>query len=171
MVDATPRLLVGLGNPGPGYAGHRHNVGFMAVDRYKTSHELSDWIEKKDLKCYLSVGDIGGTRILLVKPTTLMNLSGEALQRVQHFYKVSAEDTVVVYDDLDIEFGTIRTRGDGGSAGHNGIKSLLEYSEKGFGRVRVGIGPKTHAKMDSADFVLQDFSDEQKENLEKFIKY
>lgn len=163
-------LVVGLGNVGREYAKNRHNVGFMAIDRYRTSHELSDWIEKRDLNCYLSIGTIGSTRTLLIKPTTMMNLSGESVQKVQRFYKVDSADTLVVYDELDVNFGTIRTRVGGGSAGHNGIKSLSSHIDKDFGRVRIGIGPKTHEKMDSADFVLQDFSKEQQDSLDKILR-
>jgi PTH1 family peptidyl-tRNA hydrolase len=98
-----------------------------------------------------------------------MNNSGESAQKLQKFYRVYNPETVVVHDELDIDFGTIRTRIGGGSAGHNGIKSLTDTLGEDYGRVRVGIGPKTHAKMDSADFVLQDFSTEQKELLSKLI--
>lgn len=163
-------LVVGLGNLGGTYAHNRHNVGFMAIDRYRVSHELSDWVEKKDLSCYLSVGTVGSTRVLLIKPTTMMNVSGEAVQKVQHFYKVDSADTVVVYDDLDVHFGAIRTRTGGGTAGHNGIKSLSQHIDKNFDRIRIGIGPKSHEQMDSADFVLQDFSKEQLASLEKILR-
>lgn len=164
-------LVIGLGNVGREYAHNRHNIGFMAVDRYKESHDsFSDWIEKRDLRCYISTGTVGSTRVLLIKPTTLMNLSGEAVQAVQRFYKVSNEETLVIYDELDIDFGTIRTRNGGSSGGHNGIKSLLQHAGDQFGRVRIGIGPKTHSRQDSADFVLQDFSAEQTELLPKILR-
>jgi len=100
----------------------------------------------------------------------MMNLSGESVQKVQRFYKVDSADTLVVYDELDVNFGTIRTRVGGGSAGHNGIKSLSSHIDKDFGRVRIGIGPKTHEKMDSADFVLQDFNKEQQDSLDKILR-
>jgi PTH1 family peptidyl-tRNA hydrolase len=163
-------LVVGLGNMGGEYTRTRHNIGFITVDKYRESHEMSDWIEKKDLQCYVSTGNVGSTRVLLIKPTTMMNLSGEALQKVQHFYKISSTDTIVVYDDLDIEFGVIRTRSGGSSAGHNGIKSLLQHTDDTFGRIRIGIGPKTPARMATADFVLQNFSEEQQELLPKIIR-
>lgn len=163
-------LVVGLGNVGGRYTHNRHNVGFMVVDRYRTSHELSEWVEKKDLRCYFSTGDVGGTRVILIKPTTLMNLSGESLHAVQNFYKIDDIDTLVVYDDLDVNFGTIRTRSGGGSAGHNGIKSLLQHTKDDVGRIRVGIGPKEPVQIDTADFVLQDFSGKQKDSLEKILR-
>jgi len=163
-------LVIGLGNVGAEYHRTRHNIGFAAVDRYKESQDFSDWVEKKDLQCYFSSGDVGGTRVILAKPTTFMNKSGEAVQKLQRFYRANNEDTLVIYDDLDVEFGTLRTRGQGGAAGHNGIKSLLSHIKDGFGRIRVGIGPKTHPNMDSADFVLQKFSDEQVENIPKLLR-
>jgi PTH1 family peptidyl-tRNA hydrolase len=162
-------LVIGLGNLGDEYAGNRHNLGFMVLDKYQASHDFSGWVTKKDLDCELSTGQIGATRVLLAKPTTFMNNSGESAQKLQKFYRVYNPETVVVHDELDIDFGTIRTRIGGGSAGHNGIKSLTDTLGEDYGRIRIGIGPKTHAKMDSADFVLQDFSTEQKELLPKLI--
>lgn len=163
-------LVVGLGNIGADYHKTRHNIGFAAVDRYKESHDFSDWIEKKDLQCYQSTGQVGTTRVILAKPTTFMNKSGDAVQKIQQFYKISNEDTLIIYDDLDVTFGTLRTRGTGGAAGHNGIKSLLANIKDGFGRIRVGIGPKTHSNMDSADFVLQKFSEEQEKDIPKILR-
>lgn len=163
-------LVVGLGNVGTTYAKTRHNVGFMAIDRYKVSHEFSDWMEKKDLQCYLTTGNVGSTRVILIKPTTMMNLSGEAVQKVQNFYKITDLETLVVYDELDVDFGTIRTRIGGGSAGHNGMKSLLQHAGKDFGRIRIGIGPKEPRQIDSADFVLQNFTEEQMASMQKILK-
>jgi len=163
-------LVVGLGNIGPEYAMTRHNVGFMAVERYCGTHDFSDWMVKKDLKCQIATGNIGSTRVILIKPTTLMNLSGESVQAVQNFYKITGIETLVVHDELDIDFGTIRTRVGGGSAGHNGIKSLLQHTGDSFGRIRVGIGPKNPEQIDSADFVLQNFSEQETEKLPKILK-
>ena len=163
-------LVVGLGNIGKEHALNRHNAGFMALDRYKQTHDFSEWIEKRDLKCYIATGNIGSTRVLLVKPTTMMNLSGEAVQAVQNFYKITDIETLVVYDELDVDFGTIRSRTGGGSAGHNGLKSLLLHAGTDFGRIRIGIGPKEPKQIDSADFVLQNFSEPQHEKLPKILK-
>lgn len=99
-----------------------------------------------------------------------MNLSGEALGAVQNFYKVDDADTLVVYDELDVPFGTIRTRSGGGSAGHNGIKSLLQHTKDDVSRIRIGIGPKAPEQMDTADFVLQDFTEEQQSSLDKILR-
>jgi PTH1 family peptidyl-tRNA hydrolase len=163
-------LVVGLGNIGREYENTRHNVGFMVLDKYHASHEFSGWVNKKDLSCELATGQVGSTRVILVKPTTFMNNSGECVQKVQKFYRLYNSEMVVVHDELDIDFGTIRTRVGGSSAGHNGIKSISGLLGEDYSRVRIGIGPKTHSKMDSADFVLQDFSKEQQELLPKIIR-
>lgn len=163
-------LVVGLGNIGKKYDNTRHNFGFMAVDRYRESHDLPDWTDKKDLQCHLSMGNIGDTRVLLIKPTTLMNLSGQAMQKIQSFYKISNADTLVIYDDLDIDFGVLRSRLEGSAGGHNGIKDIIKHTDKTFGRIKAGIGPKEPEQMDSADFVLQNFNKDQKEILPKILR-
>ncbi len=162
-------LVVGLGNIGSEYTNTRHNLGFLVLDKYQTTHDFSGWTNKKDLHCEIATGQIGSTRVILVKPTTFMNNSGEAVQKIQKFYQIYNTSTLVIHDELDIDFGTIRSRVGGSSAGHNGIKSLSELLGEDYGRIRVGIGPKTHEKMDSADFVLQDFSVEQSKLLPKII--
>lgn len=152
-------LIVGLGNVGREFDGTRHNIGFDCVDELVSNQsELSDWQNKKDLKVHFSVGQFNETRVIVIKPTTLMNLSGEAVVLVSNFYKISPANIVIVHDELDIDFGQIRTRVGGGSAGHNGIKSVISSIGEGFGRVRIGIGPKTPDQIDSADFVLGKFS-------------
>ena len=167
--DSNTLLVIGLGNPGGEYVNNRHNMGFMVLDEYQKTHGFSGWTSKKDLKCELATGQIGNTRVVLAKPTTFMNSSGEAVIKLQNFYKIYNGETVVVHDELDIEFGTIRTRIAGGSAGHNGIKSLTAHLGEEYGRIRVGIGPKKPAQIDSADFVLQDFNKEQTKLLPKII--
>lgn len=159
-------LLVGLGNPGGKYELTRHNVGFMCIDRF-VSHtdEMEEWIEKKDLKCLLSSGRIGDTRVIAVKPTTFMNLSGEAVQAAAHFYKIDAAHITVIHDELDINFGQIRLRAGGSSAGHNGIKSVTQHLGENYGRIRVGVGPKQPESIKSEDFVLQKFSAEEQGQL------
>lgn len=159
-------LLVGLGNPGAEYAGTRHNIGFEALDHFvdKTS-DMDAWVLKKDLKCHLSSGRLGEIRVLAVKPTTFMNLSGEAVQAVCNFYKIPTDQVTVIHDELDIDFGQIRTKIGGSSAGHNGIKSVTQHLGENYGRVRIGIGPKKPARIDSADFVLQKFSASEQEQL------
>jgi peptidyl-tRNA hydrolase, PTH1 family len=159
-------LLVGLGNPGKKYESTRHNAGFMCIDEFvgKTD-EMDKWMAKKDLKCLLSTGRIGQNRVLAVKPATYMNLSGEAVRAVMNFYKIHPDNVAVIHDELDIDFGQIRLRKGGSSAGHNGIKSVTEAIGEDYARVRIGVGPKTPVKMKSEDFVLQDFSPEQQKQL------
>lgn len=159
-------LLVGLGNPGKEYDLTRHNVGFACIDNFiATTEEMEHWIEKKDLKCLLSTGRVGDMRVIAMKPTTYMNLSGEAVQAVTHFYKISTERVTVIHDELDIDFGQIRMRVGGSSAGHNGIKSVTQHIGEDYGRIRIGVGPKRPGTIKSEDFVLQKFSTEEQSQL------
>jgi peptidyl-tRNA hydrolase, PTH1 family len=160
-------LLVGLGNIGKEYDSTRHNIGFACLDKFvaKNSDEMSGWLDKKDLKCHISTGRIGDTRVIAIKPTTLMNLSGEAVQLVANFYKIAPSQTAIIHDELDIDFGLIRTRQGGGAAGHNGIKSVIQHFSEDTGRIRIGIGPKKPAQIDSADFVLASFSKKEQAQL------
>lgn len=163
-------LIVGLGNIGKEFENTRHNIGFACLDAFAAAHNIDNWVAKKDLKCHLAMGAVGATRILLCKPTTMMNLSGEAIQAVQHFYKLGNADTLVVHDELDIAFGQIRCRLGGSHAGNNGIKSLIEHVGEDFSRLRIGIGPKTPAQIDSADFVLANFNNEEQARLNDLKK-
>lgn len=135
-------LIVGLGNIGKKYDGTRHNIGFACIDTLAVTQGLDSWTEKKDLKCHMASGTLGDTRVLLCKPTTLMNNSGLAVQAIANFYKVHGSSIAVVYDELDIDFGQIRLRIDGSAAGHNGVKSVIQHLGEDFGRIRIGIGPK-----------------------------
>jgi len=164
-------LLVGLGNPGKEYEDTRHNIGFKCINAFVSKNEdMTDWIDKKDLKCLLSSGRLGDTRVIAIKPTTFMNLSGEAVQAVAHFYKIHPDDILVLHDELDVDFGQIRLRKGGSSAGHNGIKSVTQNIGEDYGRVRIGVGPKTPARIKSEDFVLQKFSAEQAAQLPNLIQ-
>jgi|JI10StandDraft_1071094.scaffolds.fasta_scaffold01099_18 PTH1 family peptidyl-tRNA hydrolase len=163
-------LFVGLGNPGAEYDGTRHNVGFMCLDEFARKNDFESWVNKTDMKCASAVKTVGETRVVLCKPQTYMNLSGEAVQAIAHFYKIALEDIVVIHDELDVNFGQIRTRTGGSSAGHNGIKSVTKYLGEGYGRVRVGIGPKKPEQIDSADFVLQKFNKTEQEDLPKLTR-
>jgi PTH1 family peptidyl-tRNA hydrolase len=163
-------LIVGLGNIGKQYDATRHNIGFAAIDHFAKTNDFPAWIEKKDLKCHFTSTMIGDTRAILIKPTTFMNLSGEAVQATASFYKIPAEKVVAVYDELDIQFGQIRTRVGGSAAGHNGVKSVTQHMGEQYGRVRIGIGPKVHVQQDSADFVLARFTKEQEAEMENLLK-
>lgn len=162
-------LIVGLGNIGKEYQGTRHNIGFEVLDYFREKNDFSDWVNKKDLFCHESTGVIDGLKIVLCKPTTFMNDSGKAVQTVQKFYKIINLATFVVYDELDVVFGQIRNRNGGGSAGNNGVKSIIQHCGEDFSRMRVGIGPKKPVQIDSADFVLSKFSKTQEKELKNLL--
>ena len=164
-------LIIGLGNPGDEYKITRHNVGFMCLDEFvEKNSEMQSWMNKKDLKCQLSIGQLGANRIITMKPQTYMNLSGESVQAVAQFYKINIDQIVVIHDELDIDFGNIRVRKGGSSAGHNGVKSLSSAIGENYARIRVGIGPKHPEKIKSEDFVLQNFSKEEQTHLPELKK-
>jgi PTH1 family peptidyl-tRNA hydrolase len=159
-------LLVGLGNIGEEYDLTRHNIGFYAVDAFVAKQAgFSNWALKKDLKCWQTSGKIGDNQVIVIKPTTMMNLSGEAVKAVSHYYKIPAAKIVVLHDELDIDFGHIRLRHGGTSAGHNGIKSVSALIGEDYGRVRIGIGPKKPSQIETADYVLQKFPKPQQAQL------
>lgn len=161
-------IIVGLGNVGKKYDGTRHNIGSAAVDELARNQEFDPWMEKKDLKCLITSKTIGDNRVILCKPTTFMNNSGEAVQALAHFYKVPVEQIVAVHDELDIPFGQIRMRVGGGSAGHNGIKSLTQHLGEDYGRIRIGVQAET--LMETADFVLTPFSSAETKHMDALLK-
>lgn len=159
-------LIVGLGNPGKEYEDTRHNIGFACAEAFVSAHdELNGWVVKKDLKCLLAHGQFGDSRVLVIKPTTYMNLSGEAVQAIQYFYKVPLKNIVVIHDELDIPFGQIRSRVGGSSAGHNGVQSLIEHLGDHFNRIRIGIKNDIAVKADGRDFVLSRFTKEELQHI------
>jgi PTH1 family peptidyl-tRNA hydrolase len=163
-------LIIGLGNPEKKYSGTRHNIGFEALEYFAQKNDFPAWINKRDLKCELSTATLGDTRVILCKPTTYMNSSGEAAQAVQHFYKVYNDKTLAVYDELAIQFGQIRCRVGGSDAGHNGVKSLTQHLGEDYSRLRIGIGNEISERADAADFVLGKFTKEEQENLDKILR-
>lgn len=163
------QLIIGLGNPGKEYVSTRHNIGFAAIDNFAKANDFPAWTEKKDLKCMVAVANLGENRVILCKPTTFMNLSGDAAQAVQHFYRVYNQQTLAVYDELAIPLGQLRTRVGGSDAGHNGVKSLIVHIGEDFGRQRIGIGPLP-PKKDAAEFVLKKFSKEEQGHLPKILR-
>lgn len=160
------RLIVGLGNIGRQFDKTRHNVGFMCLDAFAEA-EHGNWHDKKSLRSQICEVRVGQTRVILCKPQTYMNLSGQAVRAVQQFYKLTNQDTLVVYDELDMPFGQLRTRFGGSSAGHNGVKSIITHINEDFGRLRVGIANEFAAKADSAEFVLQKFNKDEQAALGK----
>jgi PTH1 family peptidyl-tRNA hydrolase len=163
-------LIIGLGNPGREYASTRHNIGFEVLDEFAKKNDFPGWVTKKDLKVELSVRNLGECRVVVAKPTTFMNNSGEAAQAVQRFYRVYNQNTLAVYDELAIGFGQLRTRLGGSDAGHNGVKSLIQHIGDDFGRLRIGVGNDISAKADAADFVLGKFTKPEQASLPLIIK-
>ena len=159
-------IFVGLGNPGKEYAGHRHNVGFMAVDQIVRRHNLPPY--KKRFNAYVSEGMIEGEKILIVRPQTYMNHSGQAVSEAARFYKVPAENVVVFYDELDLDPSKVRVKIGGGSGGHNGIRSIDAHIGNGFKRVRIGIGHPGHKDLVHG-YVLHDFAKADLEWLEPLL--
>ncbi len=163
-VRANLRVIVGLGNPGRRYARHRHNVGFQCLDVLAQAHGLT--FGPRQFRAELAHGHIGTTPVLLVKPQTFMNLSGEAVAPLLGYYRRSPADLLVIYDDLDLPVGAIRIRGQGGAGGHKGMQSIIQYLKtQEFARLRVGIG-RPPEPMDPADYVLQPFSDHERAIME-----
>lgn len=149
------RLLVGLGNPGPQYAGNRHNIGFMVMDEIARIHNAAPW--RKRFHGEASEAVIDGERVLLLKPMTYMNDSGRSVADAQRFYKVALDDVVVFHDELDLPPAKLRIKKGGGNAGHNGLRSITAHCTNEYRRVRLGIGhPGDKARVHS--YVLSDFA-------------
>ena len=163
-------VLVGLGNPGKEYDGTRHNIGFSVIDDLCQRLSFPAWTKKKDLKSLHSSLTAADTRVLALKPTTYMNLSGEAVQATLQFYKIPVDRVVVIYDELDIPYGQIRMRIGGSAAGHNGVQSIIDHIGEGFGRVRIGIGSDLAKKAEGKDFVLGRFSPKEQELLPNLLR-
>ena len=157
-------LLVGLGNPNPNSHNDRHNIGFKVVDAINQKFSLSK--QKPKFKGLLTTGNIGEKKIYAIKPLTFMNNSGICIRELLEYFKIDAEDVIVFHDDLDVELGKIKAKFGGSSAGHNGVASIDKFIGKDYSRVRIGIG-KPENKMSVSDFVLNDFSDDEQEHLEK----
>ena len=158
------KLIAGLGNIGDKYCFTRHNAGFMVLDKLALDNNFS-FREENKLKCFLAKsGDM-----IYIKPTTFMNLSGEAVRAVMDYYKINVKDILIVYDDIALDLGRIRFRANGSDGGHNGIKSIIKHvGTKEFDRLKIGIGPQPN--IPSENFVLQNFPKEQLEELKEILK-
>lgn len=154
IAESEKQLIVGLGNPGRKYRGNRHNIGFMALDHLAAAHGIES--RKVQHKAIVGHGRIAGQPVVLAKPQTFMNLSGNAVGPLANFYKIPPARILVIYDELDLPFGTLRLRQSGGSGGHNGMKSLINHLGDGFPRLRLGIG-RPPGRMPIEAYVLQDF--------------
>ncbi len=153
------KLIVGLGNPGAKYAGTRHNAGFSVIDELAERHNIK--VDTSKHKAFIGKGVINGEKVILAMPQTFMNLSGESVRAIMDFYKLTVDDLIVVYDDIDLDVGKLRIREKGSAGGHNGMKNIILHSgSQNFVRVRVGVGKKPE-HMDLADHVLSRFSREE----------
>ncbi len=161
------KLFVGLGNPGPKYAGNRHNIGFMAVERIAADHGFSPWRAKfQGATCE---GRLGSEKVVLLKPETFMNLSGQSVGEAMRFYRLEPGDVTVFHDELDLAPGKVRLKQGGGHAGHNGLRSLHAHIGEGYDRVRLGIGHPGHKDRVSG-FVLSDFAKADAEWLDDLMR-
>ncbi|MFT7623188.1 MAG: PTH1 family peptidyl-tRNA hydrolase [Myxococcota bacterium] len=158
------KLVVGLGNPGAKYSGNRHNAGFMVID--ELMHRAHASFSSK-FKGEFAKTTLAGESVVLLKPMTFMNLSGESVAPCARFFDIAVEDTVVVHDELDLELGDVRVKSGGGHAGHNGLKSIFTHHGRDFSRVRFGIG--RHPHMAVRDWVLTDFSSDDRIDLDQHI--
>ena len=160
-------LLVGLGNPTPNSNNNRHNIGFKVVDAINQKFGLSK--QKPKFKGLLTTGNISNKKVYAIKPLTFMNNSGICIRELIEYFKINAEDVIVFHDDLDIDFTKIKAKFGGSSAGHNGVASIDKYIGKEYSRVRIGIG-KPDSKIEVSDFVLTNFTDDEKIKLEKVVQ-
>tara|TARA_B100001250_G_scaffold140389_2_gene120247 strand:- start:1247 stop:1807 length:561 start_codon:yes stop_codon:yes gene_type:complete len=157
-------LFVGLGNPNPNSENNRHNVGFKIIDAINQKFKLSK--QKPKFKGLLTTGNINDKKVYAIKPLTFMNNSGVCIRELIEYFKIDASDVIVFHDDLDIDFGKIKTKFGGSSAGHNGITSIDKFIGKEYSRIRIGIGKPT-TKSEIVDHVLNDFDEEEIKQLEK----
>ena len=157
-------LFVGLGNPTPDNENNRHNIGFKIIDAINKKFQLSK--QKPKFKGLLTTGKIGDKKIYAIKPLTFMNNSGICIRELIEYFKIDAEDVMVFHDDLDVDFGKIKAKFGGSSAGHNGIESIDKFIGKDYSRIRIGIG-KPSENVEISDYVLQNFNEDEILGLEK----
>ena len=161
-------IIAGLGNPTLQYEGTRHNAGFDVIDTLAGKYNIS--VDGRKNRALIGKGIIEGKKVILAKPQTYMNLSGESIRSVMDYYKTEPSEFIVIYDDISLELGQIRIRKKGSAGGHNGIKNIIAHlGTQEFPRIRIGVGEKP-ARMDLADYVLGHFSKEEKEQMEQAFK-
>ncbi|GAA1917473.1 aminoacyl-tRNA hydrolase [Streptantibioticus ferralitis] len=161
-----PWLVAGLGNPGPEFAGNRHNIGFMVADLL--AERMGGRFKSHKARAQVAEGRISGRRVVLAKPMTFMNLSGGPVTALRDFYKIPVDRLIVVHDELDIDYATLRLKKGGGDNGHNGLKSITKSLGPDYLRVRCGIG-RPPGRMEVATFVLRDFSSTERKELDWFV--
>ncbi|MBE7039443.1 MAG: aminoacyl-tRNA hydrolase [Ruminococcaceae bacterium] len=161
-------IIVGIGNPGKKYESTRHNIGFIAIDYMAALYDIK--VNKIKHKALIGEGKIEGERIMLVKPQTFVNLSGESIREIADYYKVPAENVIVIYDDVSLEAGSVRIRKKGSDGGHNGIKSIIyQLNSDAFPRIKLGVGSKPPG-YDLKDWVLAKFTDEDIKIMSKSVE-
>jgi|TARA_A100001388_G_scaffold194615_1_gene146753 PTH1 family peptidyl-tRNA hydrolase len=160
-------LFVGLGNPTPNSENNRHNVGFKVIDSINKKFGLSK--QKPKFKGLLTTGNIQNKKIYAIKPLTFMNNSGICIRELLEYFKIDAENVIVFHDDLDVEFGKIKAKFGGSNAGHNGVASIDKFIGKDYSRIRIGIG-KPQDKIQVADYVLQNFNEDEVMGIEKITE-
>ncbi len=157
-------LIAGLGNPGKNYTGTRHNIGFDAADAIASKYGIK--FNKNKFKADFGEGIIGGEKVVLLKPLTFMNLSGESIRAIRDYYKIPDENIIIIHDDISLPLGKLRLRGKGSAGGHNGMKSIIyQLQTDVFPRLKIGVGAPPDADYDLADFVLGKFSKDEVEIL------
>lgn len=162
------KLIVGLGNPGKEYDKTRHNVGWMFIDFFSEKYNIK--VDKKKHDSFIFETMIKGEKVVLVKPLTYMNLSGIAVSKLKKWYKIESKDIMIIFDDIDIPFGSIRYKEKGSGGSHNGMKNIVEQlSTQDIPRIRIGIGGLKHPNQDLKDFVLERFSKEELDKLNDTI--
>lgn len=162
------KLIVGLGNFENKYLFTRHNAGFMMVDFF-TRHHNQPFKQEKKLKSMMTKLKFNDEDVIIIKPLTYMNLSGEAIIAVMNFYKIDVKDILIIYDDISLDLGMVRFRSSGSDGGHNGVKSVIKHlGTKDFDRLKIGIGPQPNIPSES--YVLQNFSNEELEKLKEILK-
>lgn len=170
-------LIVGLGNPGEKYVGTRHNVGFLVLEKLRANLDLPEFKSEKKFNAEVSVGNanlrsIENQKIILTKPQTFMNLSGQAVSSILNFYKLTPDDLLVIHDDIDIVLGEYRIATDSSSAGHNGVQNIIEnLGTQKFRRIRIGVGNENlRSQVDPENFVLQKFAPDEMEQFNTVLK-
>ncbi len=162
------KLIVGLGNPGGEYAATRHNIGFRAIDSLARAYNID--ITKNKFKALIGEGRIEDEKVILMKPQTYMNLSGEAVRACMDWKKIERNDIIIIYDDVSLDIGQLRIRKTGSAGGHNGIKNIIAHlGSQEFARIKVGVGEKPQG-WDLADYVLGRFNEEEMEKMQSSLK-
>ncbi len=162
-------VIIGLGNPGREYENTRHNAGFIAIDVLSNAYGQGEWKDQQKFEAFVQEARVGVAPVLLVKPRTFMNLSGDSARKIVNFFKLNAgQQVLILCDELDLPLGTLRLREKGSAGTHNGLKSIVEQFGENFARLRIGVGPKPE-KVDLAAWVLSAFTEDERKTLEGTI--